>query len=218
MSFFAFIIRLITVPAVYGLSFYAFKSTSLYTVLDSYFHPPLSSDGSIAALVFLLMLLTRSGKKNINGFIYLVCAVFYLPATFSYAKLNWVDLFLFTFDFKTSLPETGLALIGFFILAGCMIIHYTSYYKVEYDDLIARGCPRDEVNQALLKTGALLLLLFTLVAAAVSGFIYSTAFFEPWLKKLALSLFVSLAAIAAAALVIILLLGLGLLRGLKSSS
>ncbi len=211
MKPFMFLIRAVTMIAVYALSLHVLKSSSAYAFLDKYLELPLGTDLVLTAAAFFMVLIFITDKKAVFNVFYFICIIFYLSAALSYARLDWLKLIFWDnlgINYQTTLSETNLAFYGSLIVAGYLVITYTDYIEKTAANFSSRGIPSREINHIFIKQSTSFILLIIIVTAIAAFFINSIAKIESSMESIIFYLLENPSAIAVSGIFILLLLGL----------
>lgn len=208
MKLFHTLIRIVAIVGIYALSLYVFKSSSFYSEIETNLEAYFNISIVLNMVVSLLALVAFFRKSRANLFIYLSAVFLCLPSVISYVKFNWINIFLYYYEYSTSLSEQHLTIIGFIILGCSIVLYYNTSYEKDTQNYIERGISVDEIKSVLLYQFGLLLFVLMVVGTIITLFTVIFTYLEQGILDLTLSISQNPVLIAGFGLVSLLILGL----------
>jgi len=164
----------------------------------------------------LLVVIAFFRKSSTNRFIYLSSIFLCLPAIFGYVKFNWINIFLYYYEYRTSLSLLSLTLIGLLILGASILLYYNKSYERTAQEFVIRGIPESEIKHIILKQIALYLFVLFIVGIIIAIFTSALIFMDQALTSLTISF--NPVVIAVISLIPLLILGIVIIRSIGTKN
>ena len=210
------LIRLLTISTIYILSLYVFKSTSFYAEIESNLKDIFNFNVAVNVAITLLVVIAFFRKSSTHRFIYLSSIFLCLPAFFGYVKFNWINIFLYYYEYSTSLSVLSLTLVGLLILGASVLLYYNASYERTAQEFVVRGIPESEIKHIILRQIALYLFVLFFVGIIIAIFTSALTFMDQALTSLAISL--NPVVIAGISLIPLLILGIIIIRSISTQN
>ncbi len=172
MMFLLISFRILIIAALFGLGYYCFVNSTVYTMLNLLNGMPVSAELIVVALLALIAISAVVDKNENNSNVFWTCAILFLPIAASQAKINWFDFLLFdrfNLEVETLMAESELLLLGLLMLAGCILLHYFSILKNNAANYKIRGIAITVIKQAITRRASALFI--AIVVCIITSFL-----------------------------------------------
>ena len=141
------LILLMSIGAVFAFS-NSFVFAPLMNMISSLLTiQPIHASLALAALLILVgsVLVIIRKEPTVEGFVFLL-ALFYTPALLGLSTINWPQILGIELEIRTGVSFGGMLLLTLLIVAGYLVLRFTSQYDRLALEAASRGSDREEVG------------------------------------------------------------------------
>jgi hypothetical protein len=189
------LVELTTISLMISSSLYSLISNRIYNLIVAVILRvvPLQAPAQVLPLIPPLMVSASSlyffalGRQKHMERIHVLTWLIHLPSILWYSQIDWFQAVGFPVNFQifqTRLTFMETLLASVVLVAGRIMLFYTSQLRETYSELLKRGAAKEDVENALSKATAFMLAFLVISSLSAIAAIYAIFIIKPILSPL----------------------------------